>query len=99
MEERSQLFLTENRLKILWVDSGIVATSLFKVHIPVTSKCIRLCTKLPRMEADDEVELGKEFRPPRLVAVQKLSCGGFLWSVTTSMGVRGSGAKCRTLQR
>ncbi len=75
MEGHSQLFLTENRLKILRIDSGIVTTSLFKVHIPAMSKCIRLCTELPRMEADNEVELGKEFRPLRLVAVQKLSCG------------------------
>ena len=70
MEGHSQLFLTENRLKILLVNSGIVATSLFKVHIPVTSKCFRLCTELSRMEVDDEVELGKEFRPLCLVAVE-----------------------------
>ena len=75
MEGHSQLFLTEYRLKILWINSGIVATSLFKVHIPIVSKHIRLCTELSGMEADNEVELGKEFRPPRLVAVQKLSCG------------------------
>jgi len=29
-----QLFLAEDRLKVLRVYSGIVATSLFKVHIP-----------------------------------------------------------------
>src|SRR6266540_5546208 len=75
VEGCSQLFLAENRLKILRVDSGVVATSLFKVHIPVAGKCIRFGTELPRSEADDEVELGKEFRPLRLVAVQKLSCG------------------------
>ena len=75
MEGHSQLFLAENRLKILRVDSGIVATSLFKVHIPAMDKCIRFGTELPGSEADDKVELGKEFRPPRLAAVQKLSCG------------------------
>ena len=75
MEGRSQLFLAENRLKILWVDSGVVATSLFKVHIPAMGKCVRFGTELPGSEADDEVELGKEFRPPHLAVVQKLSCG------------------------
>ncbi len=57
------------------VNSGIVTTSLFKIHIPVMSKCIWLCTKLSGMEVDDEVELGKKFRPPCLMAVQKLSRG------------------------
>ena len=33
-EGRSQLFLAEDWLKILRVYSGVVATSLFKVHIP-----------------------------------------------------------------
>ena len=59
MEGCSQLFLSENRLKILQVNSGIVTTSLFKVHIPIVSKHIRLCTELSGMEADNEVELGK----------------------------------------
>src|SRR6266542_6842669 len=90
MEGRSQLFLAENRLKILWVDSGIVATSLFKVHIPATGKCIRFRTKLPGSEADDEAELGKEFRPPHLAAVQKLSCGEIFEIFVVGNDVNGS---------
>ena len=86
VEFGSQLFLAENRLKILQVNSGIVTTSLFKVHIPAMSKCIRLCTELSRTEADNEVKLQEKFRPLHLAAVQKLGCGGFLWSVMISMG-------------
>ena len=41
----------------------------------MAGKCVGFGTELPGLEADDEVELGKEFRPLRLAAVQKLSCG------------------------
>ena len=82
--------MAENRLKILQVDSGVVTTSLFKVHIPVTGKCIGLGTELPRSEADDEVELGKEFRPPCLAAVQKLSCGEIFEIFVVGDNVNGS---------
>ncbi len=89
MEGYSQLFLTENRLKILRVNSGVVATSLFKVHIPTTSKCIGICTKLSRTEAHNEVELGKEFRP-WLVAVQKLSRGKIFEIFVVDNNINGS---------
>ena len=82
--------MAENRLKILRVDSGVVATSLFKVHIPATGKCIRFGTELPRSEADDEVELGKEFRPLRLVVVEKLGCGEIFKIFVVSNNVNGS---------
>ncbi len=90
MEEHSQLFLTENRLKILQINSGIVATSLFKIHIPTADKCIGFGTELPRSEADNEVELGKEFRPPHLAAVQKLGCGEIFEIFVVGDDVNGS---------
>ncbi len=82
--------MAENRLKILRVDSGVVATSLFKVHIPAAGKCIRFGTELPGSEVDDEVKLGKEFRPPRLAAVQKLSCGEIFEIFVVGNDVNGS---------
>jgi len=35
-------------MKILWVNTGIVATLLFKIDVPSSSKCIRFGTELPR---------------------------------------------------
>ncbi len=90
MEGHSQLFLAENWHKILWVDSGIVATSLFKVHIPAVGKCIGFGTELPRSEADDVVKLGKKFRPPCLAAVQKLSCGEIFEIFVVGNDINGS---------
>jgi len=83
-----------------------IATSLFKVHIPVTSKCVGLCTELSGTEADNEVELEKKFRPLHLAVVQKLSHGEIFEifvvgnDVNGSRGTfRGSDAKCGTLHR
>ena len=86
----ASLFLAENRLKILRINSGIVTASLFKVHIPVTSKCIRLCTELSGTEADNEVKLREEFRPPHLVAVQKLGRGEIFEIFVVGNNVNGS---------
>src|SRR5882724_4505264 len=41
--------------KVLWVNTGIVTTSLFKIDIPSSSKCVRFGTKLPRPKPYDEV--------------------------------------------
>ncbi len=39
---------------------------------------------------DDEVELGKEFRPPHLAVVQKLSCGEIFEIFVVGDDVNGS---------
>ena len=90
MEGRSQLFLAENRLNILQVNSGIVTTSLFKVHIPAMSKCVRLCTELSGMEADNEVKLREKFRPLRLVVLEKLGRGEIFEIFVVGNNVNGS---------
>ena len=82
--------MAENRLKILWVDSGVVATSLFKVHIPMVSKCVRLCTELPGTEADNEVKLQEKFRPLRLVVLEKLGRGEIFEIFVVGNNVNGS---------
>ena len=39
---------------------------------------------------DDEVELGKEFRPPHLAVVEKRSCGEIFETFVVSNDVNGS---------
>jgi len=48
---------------ILWVDTGIVTIPLFKIDVPLSSKCIGFGSKSSRMETDYEVESGKVFGP------------------------------------
>ena len=66
--------MSEYRPKVLRINSGIVATSFFKVQIPSTSQCIRFGTKLTRAEMNDEVELRQEFRLSRLAMVKEFGC-------------------------
>ena len=53
-------------------------------------KCVGFGTELPRSEADDEVELEKEFRSWCLAVVQKLSCGEIFEIFVVSDDINGS---------
>ena len=64
MKGRCQLFGSEHRSVVLWVDSGIVAIPLFRVDVPLSSKSFG--SQFSRMETYDEVEGGKKFRPTGL---------------------------------
>ena len=59
---------------VMWVNFGVVVTPLFSVDVPSSSKSIRLRTKFPGSEADDEVELAVVLGPTRLTAVEDLHC-------------------------
>jgi len=51
-----QLFRCKHWVKVLWVNTGIVATSLFKIDVPSSSKCVGFGTKLPRPKLYDKVK-------------------------------------------
>ena len=63
---------SEYRAKVLRVGSGIVAIPLFKIDVPSSSQCVRFGSELPLMEANDEVEPGKVFRPSSLATREDL---------------------------
>ena len=54
---------SEYRAEVLWIDTGIVAIPLFKIDVPLSSKCVGFGSEFSGMEADDEVETGKIFGP------------------------------------
>ena len=51
---------SEYRVKILWINTGIVAIPLFKIDIPLSSECVRFGSEFSR---DYEVESRKVFGP------------------------------------
>ena len=59
-EQVSQLFISEYRMKIVRIDSSIIAISPFRVDIPSSSQRVRFHTKLPRVEMNNEVEPGEK---------------------------------------
>ena len=85
------MFLHEHGLEVSWIYAGVIASPLFRIDIPLSSKSIGFGTKTSGTETDDEVELAEEFghRTCRWVSnlmVEKYS--RLLWSVTMSTGVR-----------
>jgi len=65
-------------MKVLWVNTGIVATSLFKVDVPSSSKCVRFGTKHPRPKPYDEVKSQEVFGPACLALREDLGHGKIL---------------------
>ena len=59
MKGQCQLLIGEPWLEVLWVNTGIVTTPLFRINIPTAGECVRLSTKFPRVEMDYHVELGE----------------------------------------
>ena len=57
------MFLHEHGSEVSWIYAGIIASSLFRVNIPLSSKSVGFGTKTSGTESDDEVELTEEFRP------------------------------------
>ena len=57
------------------VDGCVVASSLFRIDIPLSCQCIRFGAESTGMEADDEVELRKVFRPSDLAVGEEFGCG------------------------
>jgi len=56
-----QLLVSEHRLKVLQVNTGIVATPLFWVNVPTAREHVRFGVEFPGSETDDHVDLGKVF--------------------------------------
>ena len=80
---------SEYRAKVLRVGSGIVAIPLFKIDVPLSSQCVGFGPELPRMEANDEVEPGKVFRPPCLTMREDLGCRKVLKVLVISDDING----------
>ena len=46
--------------------AGVIASPLFRIDVPPSSKSVRFGTEASRMELDYEVKLAEEFRPSDL---------------------------------
>ena len=64
------MFLHEHGSEVSQIYAGIVASPLFRIDVPSSSKSIRFGTKVSRVESDHEVELGEEFGPSDLSACE-----------------------------
>ena len=51
-----KLFLGEDGMEIVGVNSGIIISPLFRVDVPSSSRGVWFRAKMPRTEADDEIE-------------------------------------------
>ena len=56
----------EHRLEVSWIYAGIIASPLFRIDVPSSSKSVGFGTEVSGTEADDEVELAQEFGPSDL---------------------------------
>ena len=54
------MFLHEHGLEVSQIYAGIIASPLFRIDIPLSSKRIRFGTEASGTEVDDEVELAEE---------------------------------------
>ena len=57
MKGRNQLLISEYGLQVLWVDTGVVATPLFRVNVPAACECVGFGPEFPGLKADYHVEL------------------------------------------
>ena len=78
MKGAGKLFLCEHRPEILGVDPGVATIPLFGIDVPSSGKGVRLGTEFSRVETNDKIKLGKEFRPPGLPVSQHLRGGEIL---------------------
>ena len=46
---------------VRWIYAGIIASSLFRVDVPSSSKGVRFGTEMSGAESDDGIELTEEF--------------------------------------
>ena len=60
--------MSEHWAEIARIDGSIVTISPFRVDVPASSQGIGFGAQFPRVEADNEVELGKILRPAGLIA-------------------------------
>ena len=67
------MFLCEHGLEVSRIYAGIVASPLFRIDVPLSSKSVGFGTKVSRTEVDEQVELAEELRPSDLVAGEQFS--------------------------
>ena len=60
------MFLHEYGLEVSWIYAGVIASPLFRIDIPSSSKSIGFGTEVSGMETDDKVELAEELGPSDL---------------------------------
>ena len=63
------MFLCEHRLEVSQIYAGIIASPLFRIDVPSSSKSIGFGTEASGTELDNEVELAEEFGPSDLSSV------------------------------
>ena len=54
---RCQLFVSKYWTEIVWIYGGIVAASLLRVDVPLSSQSVGFGSESARVKTDDEVEL------------------------------------------
>ena len=58
---RCQLFFVENRLEVMRIFGGIVATSLFSVDVPSSSESVWFGAEASGPKANNKVKTGEEY--------------------------------------
>ena len=67
------MFLHEHRSEVSWIYAGIIASPLFRIDVPLSSKHVGFGPETSRTETDDEVELAEEFGPSDLSTGEQFS--------------------------
>ena len=67
------MVLHEHGSEVSWIYAGIIASPLFRIDIPLSSKSVGFGTKASGMESDNEVELAEEFGPSDLLVCEQFS--------------------------
>ena len=68
-----QLFLCEHGSEVSQIYAGVITSPLFRIDVPLSSKCIGFGSETSGTEMDDEVELAEEFGPSDLSAGEQFS--------------------------
>ena len=67
------MFLCEHGSEVSRIYAGVIASPLFRINVPLSSKSVGFGAKVSRTESDNEVELAEEFGPLDLSAGDKFS--------------------------
>ena len=67
------MFLHEHRSEVSWIYAGVIASPLFRIDVPLSSKHIGFGSEASGTETDNEVELAEEFRPSDLSVGEQFS--------------------------
>ena len=62
------MFLHEHRSEVSQIYAGVIASPLFRIDVPLSSKGVGFGTEASGTEPDNEVKLAEEFRPLDLSA-------------------------------